>query len=119
LIGGFLVGGAVVVLLIGLTVGLVTKLTNHSAERFGWPVFMNWWNLLHVAGFLFGGFVMLAMGANLIGFVIGYAPFWLAMLVVNIWKTNLPVGMAISFLQPFYIFAAYMVWVLSRRRQHS
>jgi len=112
MMGGGLILGLIVVVLAAL---LATKaLADRTSQRFGWPMILNWWNVLHlVAGFaLWAG---VAMGSPVGGLVVA-GGIWLIVLAVNVRKTDLPTGVAMSVVQPFVVAILFVVFQLSRSK---
>lgn len=112
LVGGGLILGLVVAVLAAL---LATKaLADHSMRKFGWPMILNWWNVLHlVVGFaLWCG---AALGSPLGGFVVA-GGVWLIVLAVNIRKTDVLTGVAMTIVQPFVVAILFVVFQLSRNK---
>jgi len=104
-VGGFILG-LIIVLLIAL--GATKALADYSASRFGWPMIMNWWNALHLIS-IFALVIAASMGSPMAGAVIA-AGLWLIVLLVNIRKTNLLVGLTMTILQPFIVFIAWVIY---------
>lgn len=108
---GLPVGGSLLLLIggcIGLIVG-VRALAVHSSERYGWPMILNWWNLLYLlaAGAFF---FMASMGREgLTAGAIVAVGLWAFMLLLNIRKTNLLTGVLMTLLQPL---AVAVLWLL-------
>lgn len=110
MIGGGVVLGLIVAVLAAL---LATKaLADRSMSRYGWPMILNWWNVLHlVAGFtLWAG---AAMGSPIGGLVVS-GGIWFIVLVVNVRKTDLLTGVAMSVVQPFVVTILFVVFQLAR-----
>lgn len=112
LLGGGLILGLIVTVLAAL---LVTKaLADHSMRRFGWPMILNWWNALH----LVSGFALwcgAASGAPLGGVIVA-GGLWLIVMAVNIRKTDLVTGVAMTIVQPFVVAILFVVVQLSRSK---
>lgn len=104
------VGGFILALIVVLIVAIsATKaLADYSASRFGWPMIMNWWNALHLVS-IFALVGAASLGSPMAGAVIA-AGLWLIVLLVNIRKTNLLVGLTMTILQPFIVFIAWVVY---------
>lgn len=104
------VGGFILALIIVLIIAIsVTKaLADYSASRFGWPMIMNWWNALHLVS-IFALVGAASLGSPMAGAVIA-AGLWLIVLLVNIRKTNLLVGLTMTILQPFVVFIAWVIY---------
>lgn len=102
-------GLALLALIVVVLVALLAtrSLANYSLQRYGWPMILNWWNLLHLVAIfaLIGG---ISFGAPVAGLVIA-GGLWVIMLVVNCLKTNLLAGLAMTLIQPFVIF---LLWAL-------
>lgn len=112
MMGGGLILGLIIVVLAAL---LATKaLADHTTRRFGWPMILNWWNVLHlIAGFaLWAG---AAMGSPIGGLVVA-GGIWLIVLAVNVRKTDLLTGVAMSVVQPFVVAILFVVFQLSRSK---
>ena len=110
MIGGGVTLGLIVAVLAAL---LATKaLADRSTSRYGWPMILNWWNVLHlVAGLsLWAG---AAMGSAIGGFVVA-AGVWLIVLAVNVRKTDLLTGLAMSIVQPFVVAILFVVFQVAR-----
>ena len=91
---------------------VVRSLANHTMNRYGWPLILNWWNVLYLVGF-FGGCFVASMGAQTgdalsLGFGF-FGAIWLVLLIVNVRKTNLMTGLAMTLIQPFVVF---ILWAL-------
>lgn len=112
LFGGAVILGLLVVLLLAL---LATKaLADHSMRKFGWPMILNWWNVLHlVVGFALWGGGMI--GAPLGGMVVA-GGVWLIVLAVNIRKTDVVTGLAMTVVQPFVVAILFVVFQFSRNK---
>ena len=104
-VGGFIL--ALIVVLI-IAISATKALADYSASRFGWPMIMNWWNALHPVSIiaLVGA---ASLGSPMAGAVIA-AGLWLIVLLVNIRKTNLLVGLTMTVLQPFIVFIAWAIY---------
>lgn len=104
LFGGIILGLIVVAL---IALGATKALADYTSNRFGWPMILNWWNVLHLISIfaLIGG---LSVGAGAGGAVIAIG-LWLIVLLVNVRKTNLLVGLTMTALQPFVVF---IMWAL-------
>lgn len=112
MIGGGVILGLIVAVLAAL---LATKaLADRSMSRYGWPMILNWWNVLHlVAGFaLWAG---AAMGSPIGGLVVATG-IWLIVLAVNVRKTDLLTGVAMSVVQPFVVAILFVIFQLSRSK---
>ena len=112
--------GAMFVLPILAVIGsllVVRSLANHTMNRYNWPLILNWWNALYLLGFLgalFVGSMGMATGDSVplgLGF---FAAIWLVLLVVNIRKTDLMTGIAMTLIQPLAVFVIYMAMCLGR-----
>lgn len=112
LFGGAVILGLLVVLLLAL---LATKaLADHSMRKFGWPMILNWWNVLHlVVGFALWGGAMI--GAPLGGVVVA-GGVWLIVLAVNIRNTDVLTGLAMTVVQPFVVAILFVVFQFSRNK---
>lgn len=108
--GSIVVGGFILALIVVLiiAIGATKALADYSASRFGWPMIMNWWNALHLIS-IFAFFGAASMGSPMAGAVIA-AGLWLIVLLVNIRKTNLLVGLTMTILQPFIVFIAWVIY---------
>lgn len=112
MVGGGVILGLIVAVLAAL---LATKaLADHSMRKFGWPMILNWWNVLHlVVGFaLWCG---AALGSPVGGFVVA-GGVWLIVLAVNIRKTDVLTGVAMTIVQPFVVAILFVVFQLSRNK---
>lgn len=115
MIGGGAILGLIVAFLAAL---LATKaLADRSMSRYGWPMILNWWSVLHlVAGFaLWAG---AAMGTLTGGLVVA-AGIWLIVLAVNVRKTDFLTGVAMSVVQPFVVAILFVVLQLARYKPKS
>lgn len=112
MIGGGVILGLIVAVLAAL---LATKaLADRSMARYGWPMILNWWNALHlVAGFAF--WAGAAMG-SVVGGLIVAGGIWLIVLAVNVRKTDLLTGVAMSVVQPFVVAILFVVFQLARNK---
>lgn len=112
LVGGGLILGLIVAVLAAL---LATKaLADHSMRKFGWPMILNWWNVLHlIVGFALWGGAMI--GAPLGGIVVA-GGLWLIVLAVNIRKTDVLTGLAMTVVQPFVVAILFVVFQFSRNK---
>lgn len=104
-VGGFIL--ALIVVLI-IAIGATKALADYSASRFGWPMIMNWWNVLHLVS-IFALVGAASLGSPMAGAVIA-AGLWLIVLLVNIRKTSLMVGLTMTILQPFIVFIAWVIY---------
>ncbi len=106
-----LLGGAMILALIvaGLVaVGATKALADYSIKRFGWPMILNWWNVLHLVS-IFAFLGAFSVGAPMAGIVIA-GGLWLIVLFVNVRKTNLIAGLAMTTLQPFLVFIMWAIY---------
>lgn len=117
---GGLAFGALFMLPILAVVGsllVVRNLANHTMNRYNWPLILNWWNVLYLVGFL-GGFFVGSLGiatGDAVPLGLGFfGAIWLIMLVVNIRKTDLMTGLAMTLIQPFAVFIIYMAMCFGR-----
>lgn len=109
-----LLGAALLGLLLAVIAALlaVKALAEHTTERFGWPLILNAWNLVHlVAAFA----VVLGAWFDLFtaGLVVG-AGLWLVVLLVNIRRTDLITGVTMSIVQPLVVWILYAAINLGR-----
>lgn len=104
-VGGFIL--ALIVVLI-IAISATKALADYSASRFGWPMIMNWWNALHLVS-IFALVGAASIGSPMAGALIA-AGLWLIVLLVNIRKTNLLVGLTMTILQPFIVFIAWVIY---------
>ena len=105
--------GLILAVLIAL--GATKALADHTSQRYGWPLIMNWWNILHFIGgaaFMFLAFVGLQ---PLMGAVV-FAGCWLIVLIVNITKTNLVVGTLMTILQPLVVAILWVLYGVTRAK---
>ncbi|MHC3126082.1 hypothetical protein OB03_01685 [Brevundimonas sp. GN22] len=104
------VGGFILALIVVLIIAISTTkaLADYSASRFGWPMIMNWWNALHLVS-IFALVGAASLGSPMAGAVIA-AGLWLIVLLVNIRKTNLLVGLTMTILQPFIVLIAWVIY---------
>jgi uncharacterized protein len=106
-----LLGGAMILALIvaGLVaLGATKALANYSIKRFGWPMILNWWNVLHLVS-IFAFLGAFSVGAPMAGIVVA-GGLWLIVLFVNVRKTNLLAGLAMTILQPFLVFIMWAIY---------
>lgn len=104
LTGGGLFFGMILTVVAALA---ATKaLADHTTDKYGWPLIMNWWNLLHFVGAVAGMFVA-SFGGIMMGLVV-FAGCWLVVLLVNVTKTNLVTGLAMTVVQPLVV---AILWV--------
>ncbi len=112
-----LMGGG---LFLGLILAVVTALAatkalaDHTTNKYGWPLIMNWWNLLHFVGAVAGMFVA-SFGGTLMGLVV-FAGCWLVVLLVNITKTNLLTGLAMTIIQPLVVAILWVVYGVTKAK---
>lgn len=106
LIGGGMIVG--LILLVVVALGATKALADHTAERYGWPLIMNWWNALYLVGGAVLMWSTFVFGEPSLGWVV-FAGCWLIVLVVNIVKTNLIIGTLMTIIQPV---AVLMLWLL-------
>lgn len=109
-------GLAMLALIVVVIVALLAtrSLANYSMQRYGWPMILNWWNLLHLVAIfaLIGG---ISFGAPIAGLVIA-GGLWVIMLLVNCLKTNLLAGLAMTLIQPFVIFLLWALYGAARAK---
>lgn len=112
MVGGGAVLGVIVAILAAL---LATKaLADHSMRTYGWPMILNWWNVLHlVAGFAF--WCGAAFGSVLGGAVVA-GGIWLIVLSVNVRKTDALTGVGMTVVQPFVVGILFVVFQFARNK---
>lgn len=110
----FLGGGIILGLLVAVVFALLaTKaLADHSARRYGWPMILNWWNILHLVAV--GAWVGLTAMGSPVGGVVVAAGLWLLVLAVNIRKTDVATGLAMTVVQPLVVVIIYVVIQFAR-----
>ena len=110
------VGGVILGLIVCVLLALLaTKaLADRSMQRYGWPMILNWWNVLH----LVSGFALWLGAAtqNAIAGLIVAGGLWLIITVVNVRKTDLGTGLAMSVVQPFVVAILYIVISFARHK---
>ena len=118
-LGGLAIG-ALFILPILAVIGsllMVRSLANHTMNRYNWPLILNWWNALYLVGFL-GAFFVGSLGiatGDAVPLGLGFfGAIWLILLVVNIRKTDLMTGIAMTLIQPLAVFVIYMAMCLGR-----
>ncbi len=112
LMGGGLFLGLILAVVAALA---ATKaLADHTTNKYGWPLIMNWWNLLHFVGAVAGMFVA-SFGGTLMGLVV-FAGCWLVVLLVNITKTNLLTGLAMTVIQPLVVAILWVVYGVTKAK---
>lgn len=104
-VGGIILG---LIVLLLIAVGATKALADYTAARFGWPMVLNWWNVLHLIS-IFAFLGAFSVGAPMAGVVIG-GGLWLIVLFVNIRKTNLLVGLTMTVLQPLVVFIMWAIY---------
>ncbi|HYG25709.1 MAG TPA: lysozyme inhibitor LprI family protein, partial [Caulobacteraceae bacterium] len=110
LTGGGLVLGMILAVVAALA---ATKaLADHTTNKYGWPLIMNWWNLLHFVGAVAGMFVA-SFGGIVMGLVV-FAGCWLVVLIVNIAKTNLLTGLAMTIIQPLVVAILWVIYGVTK-----
>lgn len=118
---GLAIGGLFIlpVLAVILALLVVRALANHTTTKYGWPLIMNWWNLLHLVGF-FGGVFVGSMGAQSgaaipmgLGF---FGACWAIVLIVNITKTNLLTGLAMTIIQPLVVAILWVIYGVTKAK---
>lgn len=102
--GGIALALALLVLALLL---LIKYLADYTTNRYRWPLILNWWNALHFAGAVLGMFVASIAGPAAGAVVFG--GLWLVVLLINIRKTNLLAGLAMTIIQPLVV---ALLWVL-------
>lgn len=104
-VGGIILG---LIVLLLIAVGATKALADYTAARFGWPMVLNWWNVLHLIS-IFAFLGAFSVGAPMAGVVIA-GGLWLIVLFVNIRKTNLLVGLTMTVLQPLVVFIMWAIY---------
>ena len=112
--GSLLVGAMILTPIIVLIVALLAtrSLANHSMQRYGWPMILNWWNILHLAS----GFALwlgVATGNLVVGLVVALG-LWVIVAAVNVKNTNIVTGILMSLIQPFVVAILFVVFQLAR-----
>jgi uncharacterized protein len=109
--GGLFLG----MILAGVAALAATKaLADHTTNKYGWPLIMNWWNLLHFIGAVAGMFVA-SFGGIMMGMVV-FAGCWLVVLIVNITKTNLLTGLAMTIVQPLVVAILWVIYGVTKAK---
>lgn len=101
---------------------VVRSLANHAMQKYGWPLILNWWNALYLVGF-FGGCFVASLGAQTgdalpmgLGF---FGAIWLILLIVNIHKTSLLTGLAMTLIQPFVVFILWAFYGATKSKMEG
>lgn len=101
---------------------MVRSLANHTMQKYGWPLILNWWNTLYLVGF-FGGCFVASLGAQTGDAVpMGLSFFgaiWLILLIVNIYKTSLLTGLAMTLIQPFVVFILWAFYGATKAKMEG
>jgi uncharacterized protein len=97
-----------------LAVAASKALADHTTNKYGWPLIMNWWNLLHFVGAVAGMFVA-SFGGIMMGLVV-FGGCWLVVLLVNITKTNLLTGLAMTIVQPLVVAILWVVYGVTKAK---
>lgn len=110
------VGGIFLALILAVVAALVaTKaLADHTTNKYGWPLIMNWWNLLHFVGAVAGLFIA-SFGGAMMGLVV-FAGCWLVVLLVNITKTSLLTGFAMTIVQPLVVAILWVIYGVTKAK---
>lgn len=112
LMGGGLFLGMILAVVAALA---ATKaLADHTTNKYGWPLIMNWWNLLHFVGAVAGMFVA-SFGGVMMGLVV-FGGCWLVVLTVNITKTNLFTGLAMTIVQPLVVAILWVAYGVTKAK---
>lgn len=114
-VGGGLVIGLVLAVLLAL--GTTKALADYTSRRYGWPLILNWWNLLHFVGAVLGMFVS-TMGVPMMGLVV-FGGCWVIVLIVNIWKTNLLAGLLMTLVQPLVVAILWVAYGITRAKMEG
>lgn len=109
--GGLFLG---MILAVVAALAATKALADHTTNKYGWPMIMNWWNLLHFTGAVAGMFVA-SFGGIMMGLVV-FAGCWLVVLIVNIIKTNLLTGFAMTFVQPLVVAILWVVYGVTKAK---
>lgn len=114
--GQMLGGGLFLGMILAVVAALAaTKaLADHTTQKYGWPLIMNWWNLLHFIGGVAGLFVA-SFGGVIMGLVV-FAGCWLVVLIVNITKTNLLTGLAMTIIQPLVVAILWVIYGVTKAK---
>jgi len=109
--GGLFLG---TILAVVAALAATKALADHTTTKYGWPLIMNWWNLLHFIGAVAGMFVA-SFGGIMMGLVV-FAGCWLVVLIVNITKTNLLTGLAMTIVQPLVVAILWVVYGVTKAK---
>lgn len=105
------------VLAVLLALGTTKALADYTSRRYGWPLILNWWNLLHFVGAVLGMFVS-TMGVPMMGLVV-FGGCWVIVLIVNIWKTNLLAGLLMTLVQPLVVAILWVAYGITRAKMEG
>lgn len=107
-------GGLLLIPLLGIIAGLLAtkSLAEHTSRRYQWPLILNWWNVTYLVG-IFGGLFVSTMGVPASGLVF-FGATCLVMLVVNVSKTNLLTGLAMTLVQPFVVVILWLAYGIAK-----
>lgn len=109
--GGLFLG---MILAVVAALAATKALADHTTSKYGWPLIMNWWNLLHFIGAVAGMFVA-SFGGIMMGLVV-FAGCWLVVLIVNITKTNLLTGLAMTIVQPLVVAILWVIYGVTKAK---
>lgn len=109
--GGLFLG---MILAVVAALAATKALADHTTNKYGWPLIMNWWNLLHFIGAVAGMFIA-SFGGIMMGLVV-FAGCWLVVLIVNITKTNLVTGLAMTIVQPLVVAILWVVYGVTKTK---
>ncbi len=101
-------GGLFIIPIIAVVLALLAtkSLAEYTLRRFNWPLILNWWNVLYLIG-IFGGLFVGTFAGPIGGF--GFlGALCVVMLIVNVSKTNLLTGLAMTAVQPFVVIILWL-----------
>lgn len=109
-------GGLFLGMILAIVAALATTkaLADHTSNKYDWPLIMNWWNLLHFVGAVAGLFVA-SFGGIMMGLVV-FSGCWLVVLLVNISRTNLLTGLAMTIVQPLVVAILWVVYGVTKAK---
>ena len=123
-LGSLGVGALFILPIIAIVASLlvVRSLANHTMQKYGWPLILNWWNVLYLVGF-FGGCFVASMGAHtgeIVSMGLGFfGAIWAILLIVNIYKTSLLTGLAMTLIQPFVVFILWAFYGATKAKMEG
>lgn len=112
--GGLFLG---MILAVVAALSATKALADHTTNKYGWPLIMNWWNLLHFMGAVAGMFVA-SFGGIMMGLVV-FTGCWLVVLIVNITKTNLLTGLAMTIIQPLVVAILWVIYGVTKAKSEG